>query len=304
MTGLLYLRFLVAAFVAGVAAAWPAMVVAPFPFAAPFILAASLAASFLVGLPTALVMRGLNRFSWKSAVITGAILAQIPFGLAALLWIFAGGIFLILALAVAGAIGGLVFCGSVSLQGGAYHKAAGPLVRVRQHAVSLVLGAAALLAANGLVSLPEPPPDLTCHNIFRNGQVSAPLIGARLAVTQADWPRARSIVEAFAVGRGWSLRDTSENTEGRETLVLSLCEDAGTQIQVSRWIGDPGADGLSDALHVQIARPQGGEGWVEPSRALIRALEAEWPGKMSYGLQNGGWTAIEPTWMKSPEAEP
>ncbi|MES2444497.1 MAG: hypothetical protein V4574_16855 [Pseudomonadota bacterium] len=239
---------LAAAIIAAALQAWPILIIA---FLFIFI------AVVLIGMPLYFIVRAKGRVNGWTAAAAGAVtgvafpaLLFVPFGGAV------EGARVMALFALLGAVMGLAFLLLLERSAGTPRNS-----RAR------IGSSAALLAGAGL-ALFQFGFDHSCHNPAIRGSLSSYSVESfYLTLPKAEWPRARTEIEAFGRENGWSLLRDPNGREG-----LELCT-ARTLIKAAPFDTVGGQDQWS----VRVEQPFGGDGWQAPFAALRRRIAAKWP---------------------------
>lgn len=226
----------------------------------------------VVGLPVALVMR---RFGWRGpvhAMAAGALLGLIPFGLLSL----AEGGFPDAATEVGvGAVAALVGWLAVKVQALGLGRVKGAFRAPAAIGLAVAVVAFAYAGVVAVSRAIDGPPDLSCHNLFRNGGKSFyGVADAKLSLTEAEWPRFRAVVREASNAGGWSMREYDQE----HVLAGSLCQEIGTKITYRQWTWHETPDRV---VSITVYAPEGGEAWRSRVRPIFERLEREWPGKLT-----------------------
>lgn len=222
----------------------------------------------------------------------------------------AGGLLMIAGFAAAaglpGSLGGLVFWVILKMTGGGDavgEDPAGGSSRQAKPFLAVVIMAATIGAATGLVVATTPAPDTTCHNVFRDGRKSIdPEARLTLTVPMSDWRALAEIARAFAGDYGWSITEDVRPDEDFPWFQISLCNSQGTRIFLSR--------AFEDEISMAVSQPQGGLSWQSPMADLVDRLDRRWPGQIEFrgrtgeAVQAPSWYEREPKPLPPPPAPP
>ena len=225
-----------------------------------------------VALPAALVLRAKGWRNVWAAIGAGAALGLLPLGLVAL---FSSSPAAMVLYVAQGACAGLAAWIALKLQQWPAR------LLPRRHAIlagTIVACATAMLASAGTgqgLRLIHGPEDLTCHNIFRNGGRSFPVVRTvHIRMGPEQWPHFQSALSRIATEQQWSLADHSRSG----TLGLSMCQDAGTHLSIQQWTW---TDPPQDNVTIRVTAPQGGADWQRPTDELLNTLATVWPGAIT-----------------------
>ena len=292
------LRHAVALIVATLAVCVP-MMPGLMPWVAAAFLPMTVGYALVIGLPLALIMRARGWAGPLHAMGAGALAGAVPAGLFAMITAGPGG--LVFMSAVGFAIG-LVAWIAAQLQALPDRLLRGRRMVLAGAATSLLFLVVAVYGTLAGLQAMRGPPDLSCHNVMRDGRRSiSPVAGATLDITPVDWPRLRALLAEAGAAGNWSVRDLSRSREGFRRVSVSLCQEPGTNLNADHLLFDGQRDAIP-GVYIGVYQPQGGDSWVQPARIVYRRVSLAWPGKLAF-KNSGGQRIDAPDWYCESEAD-
>ncbi len=270
----------------------------------PLVLVVALAHALLIGLPLALALRHRRRLTIFLCLLYGFLIGFVPWfllgqfsnllgsasidgrdlsvnGILTLYGIWSGTLFAA-SMGCLGALGGLAFWGLLRLCGVA---SSGDFVGswVRIGACTVVVGAIAV----PLWQLPDYFEIRSCHNLFRNGRTQInPVATLNVNLPEKDWPRLRGVFAQIADHHRMSFWDDSSGSPGADIMMLSLCNEEGTNVEVNeqRWANL--VESYS-GVYIMLYRMAPDARFSGIARDFMQSLAANWPGKISIQSSEG-----------------
>lgn len=272
-----------------------------------------LAHALVLGLPSVLLLRAIDRLGIVPCAVAGFFVGAVPFGLLALSSMFgvrsastggtptvvngvptlAGWIEYVHSvgfIGLFGLAGGLTFWTVAHVSGlsaGKPNQAQSTETRVRSWSIVSV----AVTLTGAILVLPIAVRDNACHNLFRDRRTSiAPQISADIKLPAEDWEKLKEMFVGFGSTHGLSFRSDEQIRRGTVTWrSLSLCSEADVTIRAldRPWRTRMNSPLAGRGIELSVFELKPGSDWDTFARDLLAKVDMAWPDSMTFRGRDG-----------------